>query len=134
MVIFLYYSVHFTGKIRSRPGIALQTYDLVMECIETMQTDSNRLMTALERKMLLESFSISATQIEEQLKYIVCGHSTSAELERLLGPYEDCESRGDLRLLRWAFVYTEEGLGLSDPQVLTVAIDAKGCVTDFALV
>ncbi|WP_448197096.1 hypothetical protein [Pseudomonas putida] len=105
-----------------------------MECIETMQTDSNRLMTALEHKMLLEHFSISATRIEEQLKYIVCGQSTSSELEVLLGPYENCESRGDLRLLRWVFVYTEGALGLSDPQVLTVAIDAKGCVTDFALV
>ncbi|HEK1688874.1 MULTISPECIES: hypothetical protein [Pseudomonas] len=121
-------------KIPTRLVIALQTYDLVMECSKTMQTDSNRLMTALEHKMLLENFNISSTQVEEQLKYIVCGQSTSCELERLLGPYENCESRGDLRLLRWAFVYTEGGLGLSDPQVLTVAIDAKGCVTDFALV
>lgn len=99
-----------------------------------MQVNANRLMSNLERKLLLEAFSSCSTQIEEQVKSIVCGQSTLGELEDLLGPFERCETQGDVRLLRWQFRYTEPGLGLSDPQILTVAIDGKGCVSDFALV
>ncbi|AGZ35466.1 hypothetical protein C4Q28_13350 [Pseudomonas sp. SWI6] len=99
-----------------------------------MQTDSIRLMSDLEQQMLLEELSSNATQVEEQLKFVVCGQSTLSELESLLGPFEQCEVLGDMKLLRWRFVYTEGGLALSDPQVLTVAIDQKDCITDFALV
>lgn len=99
-----------------------------------MQVNADRLMSTLEHKMLLEAFSTNSTQIEEQVESIVCGQSTLDELENLLGPFERCETRGDVKLLLWQFMYTEPGLGLSDPQILTVAIDGKGCVSDFALV
>jgi len=52
----------------------------------------------------------------------------------LLGPFAQCEAQGDVQLPLWKFFYTERGFELSDPQVLSVAIDVKGCVSDFALV
>lgn len=99
-----------------------------------MQADSNRLVSFLEHQMLLEDFSSRSTQAEDQLKNVVRGQSTLIELEHLLGPSEVCGIWGDVRLFRWQFVYTEMGFALSDPQVLTVAIDGNGYITDFALV
>lgn len=84
--------------------------------------------------MLLEDFSSRSTQAEDQLKNVVRGQSTLIELEHLLGPAEVCGIWDDVRLFQWQFVYTEMGFALSDPQVLTVAIDGKGYITDFALV
>jgi hypothetical protein len=99
-----------------------------------MEANSGHLMSVLEHKMLLEDISSSATHIEDQLKYIVCGQSTADELENLFGlPYRR-EKRAEVRLHCWRFAYAGRGLGYSDPQVLTVVISEKGCVTDFALV
>ncbi|WP_343594877.1 hypothetical protein [Pseudomonas sp.] len=84
--------------------------------------------------MLLEDISSSSTPVEEQLKLVVRGQSTLSDIERLFGPSEECETRGEVRLLRWQFAYTELDLALGDPQVLTVAIDGNGRITDFALV
>lgn len=99
-----------------------------------MRADSYRLLNVLEHQMLLEDCSSSSTPVEEQLKLVIRGQSTLSELERLFGPSEKCETWGDVRLLRWQFAYTELDLALGDPQVLTVAIDGNGRITDFALV
>ncbi|WP_416465389.1 hypothetical protein [Pseudomonas sp. LFS044] len=98
-----------------------------------MRADPSRL-TAIEHKMLLEDLSSSSTQIEDLLEHIVCGQSTLVELVNLLGPFAQCEAQGDVQLPLWKFFYTERGFELSDPQVLSVAIDVKGCVSVFALV
>lgn len=99
-----------------------------------MQTDPSHLIGALEHKLLGEKSSCSATQIEAQLNCIVCGQTNLQELERLFGPSEKNEVSGNLRLARWQFSYTEQGLHSSDPQVLTVALDGNNCITNFALV